>query len=201
MKVLPLILTLLESIILSQAYIFEKCSSQTSVSDSKVVQTLNGAVKGECYNVPVSYSNSSTNSYDVFTWLSIPYAEPPTGSNRFMKPKPVKSWSTTVEALNWPKSCIQLRAIQNGLTVDSTLFSEDCLFLNIFVRGDTYFNRGTTLAPIMIWIHGGAFLAGASAQGLFIFWKRSVRYSFMKIVFFRSVRTFNTGCFSKCDCC
>lgn len=162
MKILPLLLTLFNSGILSRAYIFEKCTSQSGIrNESKVVQTLNGPVRGECYNVPVSYSNSSTRNYDVFTWLSVPYAEPPTGSNRFMQPKPVKSWSETRDALTWPKSCVQA-----GVSVFPSFYSEDCLYLNIFVRNDTYLNRDKQLVPIMLWIHGGAFVVGSSSAGM-----------------------------------
>ncbi len=182
MKLLPLLLTLLESVLLSQAYIFQKCSSQSAVSDSKVVQTLNGAVKGECYNVPVSYSNSSTSNYDVFTWLSIPFAESPTGSNRFMKPKPVKSWNKTLDALSWPKTCVQ-----DGIQINPGYFSEDCLYLNIFVRNDTYFSRNASLAPIMLWIYGGGFTVGSSAQGSIFFLNISQTNSYKVIDYiFRS---------------
>lgn len=163
MKILlPLLLTLVHSGFLSGVYIFEKCTSLSgSRNESKVVQTLNGPVRGECYNVPVSYSNSSTQNYDVFTWLSIPYAEPPTGSNRFMKPKPVKSWSETRDALFWPRACVQ-----TGIEAIPSFYSEDCLYLNIFVRNDTYFNRDRKLMPIMLWIHGGGLTVGTSASGL-----------------------------------
>ena len=34
-----------------------------------------------------------TFSRPVFSFLGIPYAEPPTHSNRFMPPKPIKIWN------------------------------------------------------------------------------------------------------------
>ena len=83
----------------SNSYFFQKCTSQESFQDTKIVSTLNGFVRGECYNVPVSYSNQTTLNYDVFTWLSIPFAEPPVGENRFLKPKPVKSWNGIKDTL------------------------------------------------------------------------------------------------------
>ena len=88
-----------------EAY-YEKCETEPSASASKVVDTLNGKVKGECYNVPVSYSNGSTMNYGVFSWLSIPYAEPPINQNRFMKPLPVQSWENIRDATVWPKACL-----------------------------------------------------------------------------------------------
>jgi carboxylesterase type B len=38
--------------------------------------------------------------------------------------------------------------------------SEDCLYLNIFVKSDIYLNRNITLAPILFFIHGGGFVSG-----------------------------------------
>lgn len=149
---------ILNCISFSQSYFFEKCTSQASVTDSKIVQTLNGPIRGECYNVPVSYSNDTTLNYDVFTWLSIPFAEPPIRENRFLKPKPVKSWIDIKDTLNWPFACIQ-----SGYNNAPQYFSEDCLYLNVFVRGDSYLNRNKALKPIMVWIYGGSFLSGSSA--------------------------------------
>ncbi len=146
------LLILLNALQYSSSYIFEKCTSQSSINDYKVVQTLNGPIRGECYNVPVSFSNGSRISYDVFTWLSIPFAEPPTGKNRFLKPRPVKNWVATRDTLEWPKVCDPSKAS----------FSEDCLYLNIFVRGDSYLNRREKLKPMLIYIHGGAFLFGST---------------------------------------
>lgn len=138
------------------AYFFDKCKTQQSAS--KIVNTLNGKIEGECYNVPVSYSNDSTIDYEVFTWLSIPYAEPPIKQNRFKKPLPVKSWNNTLNATVWPKSCMQ--------SGNSSFLSEDCLYLNIFVRSDVYMNNVTNKQPILIYIHGGGFMVGGSSMDL-----------------------------------
>ena len=144
-----------------EAYFFQKCETEPSASASKVADTINGKVKGECYNVPVSYSNGSTMNYGVFSWLSIPYAEPPINQNRFMKPLPVQSWNNTRDALVWPKLCIQ-----SGYSNAPNLFSEDCLYLNIFVRSDAYLNKATSKQPILIYIHGGAFVSGTSSSDM-----------------------------------
>ena len=140
----------------SSSYIFEKCTTQASLNDLKVVQTINGPIRGECYNVPVSFSNGSQIAYDVFTWLSIPFAEPPTGKNRFLKPKPIQNWVATRDTLEWPKVCDPS---------NRNSFSEDCLYLNIFFRGDSYLNRRAKLKPMLIYIHGGAFLYGGTNTG------------------------------------
>jgi len=40
------------------------------------LQTQNGAVRGKCENVAVSYAAATTTSADVLVWQSIPYAYP-----------------------------------------------------------------------------------------------------------------------------
>jgi len=136
----------------SSSYVFEKCTSQSSLNDSKVVQTLNGPIRGECYNVPVSFDNGTRLNYDIFAWFSIPFAEPPTGKNRFLKPKPIKNWVSTRDAFELPNVC----------DPTSIRFSEDCLYLNVFIRSNSFIYRKEKLRPILIWIHGGAFKFGGT---------------------------------------
>ena len=40
--------------------------------------------------------------------------------------------------------------------------SEDCLYLNIYVQKSSYLNRSRALKPVLVYIHGGAFLDGSS---------------------------------------
>lgn len=136
--------------------IFEKCSSAEITDADRTLQTLNGQIKGECYNVPVSYSNGSTISYEILSWLAIPFAEPPLAEKRFLKPEPIRSWSTVKDGTSWPNSCIQ--------PSNELVTSEDCLYLNVFTHREAYFNRERELKPIMVWIHGGSFTSGGSAE-------------------------------------
>ena len=136
---------------------YNKCNIDPN-SDLKVLDTLNGKIKGECYNVPVSYSNGSKIYSNVFNWLSIPFAEPPINENRFKKPVPKSSWNNVIDGTLWPRPCMQ-----RG---DPTS-SEDCLYLNIFAKSDIYLNRNTTLAPILIFFHGGSFVVGKTADDIY----------------------------------
>ncbi len=157
----------------THAYIFDECSSPYNYS----VDTLSGPVNGSCYTIPVSYSNNSNISYDVMTWLSIPYAEPPTGANRFLKPVPVKAWTKVLTTKEWPLICPQ-----NGAAVGPQ--SEDCLYLNVFIRADSYNKKESDLKPVLIYIHGGGFIEGTSATDL---WEPSTLVASQDIV----VVTFN----------
>ena len=137
---------------------FNKCAEFESNLFIKVLNTLNGKIKGECYNVPVSYSNGSKIYSNVFNWLSIPFAEPPINENRFKDPIPKKQWTTTLDGTVWPNACMQ-----SGPRASS----EDCLYLNIFAPANAYLNRTSQLVPILVYIHGGGFTAGRTANDKF----------------------------------
>ena len=140
---------------------YEACTSIPNDSLLKITQTMNGQVRGDCKIVPVSYSNNSKTNHDVFSWKSIPYAEPPLNGNRFKKPVPVKNWSGIKNTTQFPDSCMQMlkKYAKYG-------FSEDCLYLNIFSRSDVYLNKDKGVKPVLVWIHGGGFTIGGTKDNL-----------------------------------
>ena len=96
----------------------------------------------------------------VTEFLGIPYAEDTSGQNRFRKPIPKAHFNGTFNAFTASPSCMQLN-ILNAFTDNMT---EDCLMLNIYVPMDlsTQNDTNTKLFPVMIWIHGGAFVSGTA---------------------------------------
>ena len=140
---------------------FDKCTSIPSESPLKIAQTLNGQLRGECKIIPVSYSNNTKINSDVFSWLSIPYAEPPINKNRFKRPIPASNWSNIKNATQFPNECIQLFGFGNRFS------SEDCLYLNVYSRSDVYLNKDTSLQPVLVWIHGGGFTSGSTRVPLY----------------------------------
>ncbi len=84
----------------------------------------------------------------------IPYAEPPVDLHRFKRPTPVSSWQNIINGTEWPNLCMQ------NDPSGSLRVSEDCLYLNVFVPYDTYLNRNLSLSPILVFMHGGFFIAG-----------------------------------------
>jgi para-nitrobenzyl esterase len=95
---------------------------------------------------------SGTRTAGVRAFLGIPYAAPPVGPLRFRPPSPVTPWTTTLAATRRPRACPQdLRGIAYG--------EEDCLYLNVHTP-----DPAPTAAPVMVWIHGGAFVLGEGAQ-------------------------------------
>ena len=107
-----------------------------------VVLTTTGAVGG-------------TLREDVFAWLGVPYAKPPTGPLRFRAPEPMSCWPGVRAATAPGASCPQ-RLPDGGVHG-----AEDCLFLNVFAR------RGATNAPVLVWIHGGGNTVGAGSDPLY----------------------------------
>lgn len=163
---------------------YPKCPSRYYLNqvDTTVLETHNGKVRGECYNVPINYPNGRVKSSGVFTWLSVPYAEPPVGSRRFLKPEPVKNWKNVRDGKNWPNKCLQVpNSAQEKLTsspgyniTKELNLSDDCLYLNIFATADNYINNivkkrlvKSSLLPIFVFIHGGSLTEGSTTEDRF----------------------------------
>lgn len=91
----------------------------------------------------------------VSAWLGVPYAQPPVGALRFAAPQLVKAWQGVRLATTFGAACIQkpMGSIKSlGPSLD-----EDCLTLNIWSPAADGAKR-----PVMVWIHGGAFLLGSA---------------------------------------
>ncbi|XP_060064816.1 carboxylesterase 3-like [Ylistrum balloti] len=99
---------------------------------------------------------------DVLQFRNIPYAKPPVGKLRFEKPVPVEPWTDTLDGTKFGPSCIQdtnfLPEMWDKLENKET--SEDCLHLNVYVPESTSLK---VKKPVMVWIHGGAFVGGSAA--------------------------------------
>jgi para-nitrobenzyl esterase len=92
----------------------------------------------------------------VSAFLGIPYAAPPVGALRWRAPEPHAAWTAPREATALGPACAQS---EGGLGQRGP-FSEDCLTLNVWTpRVDP-----AARAPVMVFIHGGAFVHGSSNQ-------------------------------------
>lgn len=88
------------------------------------------------------------------TWRGIPYAAPPVGALRLRAPRPVPPWTGVRDATRFGPA-----APQDGRFKRT---SEDCLTLNIVAPVEPGPPR-----PVMVFIHGGAYISGSSANRLY----------------------------------
>ncbi|HTJ44000.1 MAG TPA: carboxylesterase family protein [Kofleriaceae bacterium] len=119
------------------------CSEPRAITAPKIdpltVVTDRGAVVG-----------SAGDGVRVF--LGIPYAH----ADRWKPPGDVASWPTPRDATKPAPACAQPDT--GGFTRVS---SEDCLTLNVWTPD------GADRAPVMVWIHGGAFYQGAATDAIY----------------------------------
>ncbi|MEJ0055549.1 MAG: carboxylesterase family protein [Bacteroidota bacterium] len=93
---------------------------------------------------------------DVSSFKGIPYAAPPVGPNRWRPPQPVAPWKDVKDASKYCADCPQRLWLGSIATT-----SEDCLFLNVWAPVSA---TKKSKVPVMVWIHGGAFVAGSGSD-------------------------------------
>ena len=91
----------------------------------------------------------------------IPYAAAPTGKRRWQSPQSVAAWQGTRNATAYGAACEQPAQGWNDSLIAS--MSEDCLYLNVWTPAI----RPKARLPVMVWIHGGAFVGGAGTDPMF----------------------------------
>ncbi|KAG5861540.1 hypothetical protein JTB14_015720 [Gonioctena quinquepunctata] len=93
----------------------------------------------------------------IVAFLGIPYAKPPVGELRFKAPQPPEPWQGIKDATKVGNKCVQIDIESVSHSVSG---SEDCLNLNVYTKE---IPQGTSLLkPVMVWIHGGAFVLGSN---------------------------------------
>lgn len=104
-----------------------------------IVQTTAGAVRGETRG-------------GVHRWLGVPYAR----AERFAAPEPPRPWHALRDATGHGPQCPQAMGGRRMGAGDDPAFGEDCLVANVFAPAD-----GAAGKPVVVWIHGGAFMGGS----------------------------------------
>ena len=97
----------------------------------------------------------------VRIFRGIPFAMPPIGENRWKRAVPVKPSDKIFEAYYNGKSPIQ--TVINSERASFYPQSEDCLYLNVWVNDACK----DTNKPIMVFIHGGSYGWGGTADPLY----------------------------------
>jgi para-nitrobenzyl esterase len=113
------------------------------------VRTAAGVVRGRWENA-------------VAVFRGVPYAEPPVGSHRFRAPVPRQPWDGIRDALEFGPSVPQathVGSVMTSVSGSAADGSADCLTLNVWSA-----DIAAARLPVMVWIHGGKYLAGASSN-------------------------------------
>ncbi|KAM0807759.1 putative Alpha/Beta hydrolase protein [Seiridium cardinale] len=108
----------------------------------------------------------SPDNRTYYNFSNIRYAAPPVGKLRFQAPEdPVNNRSAGIQDGKYGKICPQAYAPwQNTALVAAPPGeheSEDCLFLDVVVPKNIWYQRCHVSRPVIVWIHGGGYQIGA----------------------------------------
>ncbi|XP_051862896.1 esterase B1-like isoform X3 [Drosophila albomicans] len=118
-----------------------------TTNESVIADTEYGKVRG--------VKRLSTYDVPYFSFEGIPYAQPPIGELRFRAPQRPTPWEG-IRDCSQPKE----KAVQVQFVFDKVEGVEDCLYLNVYTNNP----KPAKPRPVMIWIHGGGFLAGEATR-------------------------------------
>ncbi|WP_321508096.1 carboxylesterase/lipase family protein [uncultured Methanoregula sp.] len=118
--------------------------------DAWIVKTDAGPVLGATEN-------------GIAVFRGIPYAAPPTGDLRWKPPATVQPWSSVRNATVYGAICPQVISDDPTPGAAPPAMREDCLFLNVWTPAKSPDEK----LPVMVFIHGGAFMEGAGSLPLY----------------------------------
>lgn len=99
----------------------------------------------------------------VHRWLGMPYARPPVGALRWRAPQPALPWAGIRRADRFGASPVAMPQTPGSVYYhEPRVMDEDCLTVNVWAGNVTPRKR-----PVMVWIYGGAFVAGTSDYPLY----------------------------------
>jgi para-nitrobenzyl esterase len=121
--------------------------------DDRVAETGYGPVRG-------TYADRAGR---VKVWKGVRYAAAPVGDLRFRAPEPPERWTEVADATAFGAACPQPSIPNVPLDLGAPQ-GEDCLSLNIWASSNT---RPGDRKPVLVWLHGGAYVLGSGSQPLY----------------------------------
>jgi para-nitrobenzyl esterase len=96
---------------------------------------------------------------EIHVYKGIPYATPPVGDLRWRPPQSVMPWKEVLPGDTFGPVCPQPGGRTRLTQTNFDKISEDCLYLNVWTPA----KDNGALLPVMVWIHGGGNISGASS--------------------------------------
>jgi para-nitrobenzyl esterase len=124
-----------------------------SQKNNTVVKTDAGSVSG--------ILNKESN---IYIYKGIPFAAPPIAALRWKAPQPVTPWTGVKKCEAFGPSAPQGKPVPFSMYTSEFLIpedpiNEDCLYLNVWTSSI----KSTAKKPVIVWIHGGAFISGSGS--------------------------------------
>jgi para-nitrobenzyl esterase len=121
----------------------------------------------------VVIGDDDTTASGTYSWKGVPYARPPVGALRWRAPVDADAWTSPRTTREFANACVSSGRLYGpglhnrydatiGATIDKTVGSEDCLYLNIW--------RPATAAvklPVIVFVHGGSNITGYTADPVY----------------------------------
>lgn len=117
-----------------------------------VVKTDTGYISGMVMGEP---------GEEVYVYRGIPYAAPPVGDLRWKPPQPPEKWTGIRECTTFSSAAPQQRPPSSPkLDIPE---GEDCLYVNVLTPA----KKTDEKLPVMVWMHGGGYMAGSGNESMF----------------------------------
>ncbi|XP_053603166.1 juvenile hormone esterase isoform X2 [Plodia interpunctella] len=119
--------------------------------NNPVVTVKQGKVRGSTLSL--------VDGSSCYSFKGVPYAQPPIGLLRFKAPESPQKWQGIYEATKHGPSCPQIPSPMSSIGEED----ENCLFLNIYTKT----LEPTSKLPVMVYIHGGAYMSGCGDSEMY----------------------------------
>ncbi|GIG54973.1 carboxylesterase/lipase family protein [Demequina activiva] len=128
--------------------------------EDPIVTTETGDVRGRWRSRADARGTESVHA----TFRGIPFAAPPVGSLRFAAPAPVAAWDGERDAGEFGPTPQRESPYDPPRIPEPSIPGEDVLSVNVTTPDPS---RGAGL-PVLVWIHGGGFIAGSAASPWYV---------------------------------